>query len=298
MTARLVGIAPVVLLPFDEDGSVDVDALQSELDFLVDTGVEWVAFGFGSEVFRLTERELDEVVALTTEYAHGRLAVIVSVRAGSAKSAVQRAEAAAAAGAAAVMLPMPSYVTVSQNELASVYAAVAAASGLGVIVQDAPAMSGAEFALATLAEIVETVPNVLALKIETSASAEKISRLSELLPDAVPLLGGNGGMDFYRELERGAAGTMPSAAFADLFLAIWTSFASGQRAEARDQHNAMLPFLTLGQRDLDTFLWVEKEALRRRGVIPSSRLRDPSVRPSAALRQELDAELDRLSVKA
>ena len=155
-------------------------------------------------------------------------------------------------------------------------------------------MSGTELSLSALAAIVETVPGVLALKIETSASAEKISILTDAFGGTVSILSGNGGIDFYRELERGASGTMPSATFADHFIQVWQSYVAGRRDEAREAHQVLLPFLTLGQRDLDTFLWVEKEALRRRGVIANSRLREPSVEPTAALRRELEAELDRL----
>jgi 4-hydroxy-tetrahydrodipicolinate synthase len=294
----LAGIVPVILLPFDEDGGVDTASLERELDFLIELGVTWLAFGFGSEVFRLTESELDDVVAFTVRHCRDRAGVIVSVRAGSAPAAARRAEAAAVAGAKGVMLPMPPFATVPQHELVDLYRGVADASGLGIVVQDAPAMSGAEFSLPTLAAIVEEVPGVLALKIETSASAEKMSRLLEQLPDGVSVLGGNGGLDLYRELERGAAGTMPSAALADVFIEICRRYADGEHEQARDLHATLLPLLILGQRDLDTFLYVEKEALRRRGIIDSSRLRTPSARPSAALQREVEAELRRLTVFA
>jgi 4-hydroxy-tetrahydrodipicolinate synthase len=292
--ARLAGIVPVALLPFQQDGQVDFDSLGRELDFLVDAGVSWVAFGFGSEVFRLTEHELDEVMQRASAHSRGKLDIVANVRAGSTRAAVLRAEAAAAAGARAVMMPLPPYTTVPQAELVTLYRAVVEASGLAIIVQDAPAMSGTELSLSALAAIVENVPDVLALKIETPVSAEKISLLTEAFGATVSVLGGNGGVDFYRELERGAVGTMPSATFADRFVHVWQSFVAGRREDARQAHHELLPFLTLGQRSLDTFLWVEKEALRRRGVIASSRLRDPSVEPTAALRAELETELDRL----
>jgi 4-hydroxy-tetrahydrodipicolinate synthase len=233
-------------------------------------------------------------VRFTSDLLKGRARVFASVRAGSTKAATLRADALSLAGADALMMPVPPYATVPQGELLAVYRSVAEACALGLVVQDAPAMSGVELSIDVLQRIVDEVPNVLALKIETPASAAKISRLVELLDGAAPVFGGNGGLDFYRELERGASGTMPSAAYPDVFMRIWESFVSGNNDQSRTAHGDLLPLLTLSQRDLDTFLWTEKEISRRRGVIRSSRLRAPSQEVTPGLREELAAELERL----
>jgi len=120
--SRLVGVVPIALLPFEQDGRVDFDSLGRGLDFLVESGVSWVGFGFGSEVFRLTEEEVDEVFRFTNGHCKGKLSIIANVRAGSARAAVLRAQAAA--GARAVMMPLPQYATVPQGELVSLYRAV------------------------------------------------------------------------------------------------------------------------------------------------------------------------------
>jgi 4-hydroxy-tetrahydrodipicolinate synthase len=137
---------------------------------------------------------------------------------------------------------------------------------------------------------------VVALKVEAEPSAPKIGRIVKALDSDVAVLGGGAGLDLLHELERGAHGTMPGAALADAFLRVWTLHRAGRRKEARREFDRLLPLLVLGTRSLDTFLFVEKEILRRRGVFSTARLRLPSLPAEPELAAELARLLDTLDV--
>ena len=97
------------MTPVREDDEVAWDDLRREVDFLIAEGVAAYGFGFGSEVFRLTEAERDAALEVVVGHTAGRAIVIASVLAGSTSAAVERAETARAIGADAVMLPPPAF---------------------------------------------------------------------------------------------------------------------------------------------------------------------------------------------
>ena len=69
-------------------------------------------------------------------------------------------------------------------------------------------------------------------------------------------LGGAGGIDFWHELERGADGTVPGVAMAELFPAVHALHEAGDRDAARTLFNRHLPLIALATRDMDTFFAV------------------------------------------
>lgn len=293
---RLDGIIPILSMPFADDEAIDVADLLAQIDFLVGLGVQGIGFGFGSELFRLTEAERDETVAVAARHVAGRLPVVVGVGANSTPAAVQRAAAARDAGADVLMVTPPAIVQPSPEDVFAYYDRIARAVDLPIIVQDAPGMVGTQMSPALLSRLASEIERVVAIKVEALPTAPKVGAVATLVGEAASVLGGAGGLDFFHELERGASGTIPGAAFPELFVRVWELHRGGQRAEARTLFNSFLPLLSLSSRDLDTFLFVQKEILRRRGVLCSARLRSPCVAPDAPLLAELDALLGDLDI--
>jgi len=290
----LSGVVPILVVPVARDDAVLWDDLAREVEFLAGVGVPAVSFGFGSEVFRLTEAERDEALAVAVSAAGGRVGVIAHVLAGSTAAAIDRVTAAKALGADAAMLPAPIYATGEPDALFAYFSDVVSAVDLPVVVQDAPGMVGVEIPAPILVRLARDLEAVVALKIEAEPSAPKVGAIAAELSGEAAVLGGGHGRDLVHELERGADGTMPGPGVADAFVAIRALHVAGRRAEARAAYARLLPLIVLAVRSLDTFLFVEKEILRRRGVISSARLRLPAVPPEAALVAELDALLAEL----
>lgn len=293
---RLDGIIPILSMPFADDEAIDVADLLAQVDFLVGLGVQGIGFGFGSELFRLTEAERDETVAVAARHVAGRLPVVVGVGANSTPAGIQRAAAARDAGADVLMVTPPAIVQPSPEDVFAYYDRIARAVDLSIIVQDAPGMVGTQMSPALLSRLASEIERVVAIKVEALPTAPKVGAVATLVGEAASVLGGAGGLDFLHELERGASGTIPGAAFPELFVRVWELHRGGQRAESRTLFNGFLPLLSLSSRDLDTFLFVQKEILRRRGVLCSARLRSPCVAPDAPLLAELDALLGDLDI--
>jgi 2-keto-3-deoxy-L-arabinonate dehydratase len=295
-SVSLRGVVPILMTPVFEDGAIAWDDLRREVEFLIAEGVSAYGFGFGSEVFRLTEAERDEALDVVVRHTTGRAHVIASVLAGSTLAAVDRADAARAIGADAIMLPPPAFSAPDPQALFHHYETVALEVGIPIVVQDAPGMSGIELSPELLLRLGHEIELVVALKVEAEPSAPKIGRIVKGLDSDVAVLGGGAGLELLHELARGAHGTMPGAALADAFLRIWELYRADRRQDARREFDRLLPLLVLGTRSLDTFLFVEKEILRRRGVFSTARLRLPALPPEPELGAELDRLLDALDV--
>lgn len=296
MPIELSGVVPVLMTPVLETDELGWDDLCREVDFLLGHGIRAYAFGFGSEVFRLTDAERDAALDVVVRRTAGRAAVIANVLAGSTAAAVQRAEAARVSGAAAIMLPAPVFASADEAALFRHYATIAAEVDLPMVVQDAPSMSGGELTAELLVRLACEIEQVVALKIESEPSAAKIGVLAAQLHGEAALLGGGAGLDFIHELERGADGTMPGPGLVDWFQRVWRLFRMGHREAARHEFERLLPLLVVALRSMDTFLFVEKEILRRRGVLSSSRLRLPVSPPEPTLLGELDVLLARFDL--
>ncbi|MCY4375665.1 MAG: dihydrodipicolinate synthase family protein, partial [Spirochaetaceae bacterium] len=74
MSEPLRGIFPVVLTPYAEDGSIDMEALAREVDFSVQAGTHGLVFPvLGSEFQYLSDAERRAAVEVVVRQAGGRV---------------------------------------------------------------------------------------------------------------------------------------------------------------------------------------------------------------------------------
>jgi dihydrodipicolinate synthase/N-acetylneuraminate lyase len=293
----LQGVIPIVVTPFATDGSVDLDQLDAELEFLISRGVNWVGFGFGSEVNRLSQADLTAAVSRVVATAAGRVGVIGNAEMASIRRGLEEVRRVEQTGAALAMLRPGGLDGVGQDALFEAFATVARGSGVPVVVQDAPQSTGVDLAPSTLARLVAEVRNVVAVKVEPLNPARKISLIVERLEGAkATIIGGAGGIDYIHELERGAVATMPGPAHPELFTAIERLHLRGDRSRALEVLSRALPLMELGKRDMDTFLFVQKYVLSRRGVLSSTLLGQPHRDLDSRLPGEIDELLNELAL--
>ncbi|MET3805598.1 4-hydroxy-tetrahydrodipicolinate synthase [Nakamurella sp. UYEF19] len=287
--SRVAGVVPILVTPFAPDGTIDTADLKAELDFLVDAGIHWVGIGYGSEVNKFDATEVAELVSTTVELAAGRLKVLGNADVPSTRGGIAAVRRAMDAGADAVMVRPSGLAGVPQSEIATAFVTVARETGAPLVIQDAPQNTGVELSSATLVSIARQAPTVVALKIEPPAPAPKMTEILELAgADRITVMGGLGGAGFVQELSRGSVGTMPGPAFPEIFRRVQEAFATGDRATATTLLWRVAPFTILGSRDMESFLFIQKYLLLRRGVLTSTSLRAPHRFIDSRLQQEID----------
>lgn len=295
--APLGGVIPILVTPFELDGTISMDQLDREIDFLANTGVGWVGFGFGSEVWRLDPDELGATMQHAVQYSAGRIGIVGNAEMTSVRAGIAAVRRVAEAGAQLALVHPRLAAGIGSEALFDAFGEVAEQGTLPIIIQDAPQISGVTLPAATLARLLVEITGVVAVKIEPLAPAPKISAISAALEGrAATIIGGSGGFDFIHELQRGSSGTMPGPAHPEVFDLARRQLARGERASAFQSHARLLPLITLCSRNMDTFLFVQKYVLHRRGILEQPVLRSPHVCLEERLRHEVDELLDDLGL--
>jgi 4-hydroxy-tetrahydrodipicolinate synthase len=162
------------------------------------------------------------------------------------------------------------------------------ATGMSVVVQDYPAISGVSIAADVLADALEDLPFVAAVKAEAPPTPPAIATLAARLD--VPVFGGLGGIGLLDELAAGSAGAMTGFSFPEGLLACVKAWNEGGFEAARA---AFLPYLPLVnfEQQVRIALAVRKEALHRRALIAESAARPPAAAFPAPLSEPLDRHL-------
>jgi 4-hydroxy-tetrahydrodipicolinate synthase len=146
-------------------------------------------------------------------------------------------------------------------------------TGVGVVVQDYPLVSGVHIAAPALAQALRDLPFVVAVKAEAPPTPRAVAALTGELD--VPVFGGLGGIGLLDELACGAAGAMTGFSYPEGLIACVEAWRVGGYAQARQ---AWLPYLPLVnfEQQAGIALAIRKECLRRRGLLRESAVRPPA----------------------
>jgi 4-hydroxy-tetrahydrodipicolinate synthase len=287
---RWQGVFHVMATPFTDGGALDREGLGGLVEGAVGAGVAGLTvLGIAGEAHRLTDEERRQVVEGAVKEARGRVPVVVGVSAPGAHVAAALARVAADHGADALMVAPPAGCR-NLEAVAEYYRDVAAATGLPLVLQDEPVTTQVTMPAAFLARLCRELPRVVAVKLEEAPTPPKIAALRAALDPAPAVFGGLGGVYFFEELSRGAAGAMTGFPYPEALRAIQEAFAAGRRAEARALFHRWLPLIRYESQPgatPGTAIGLRKEILRRRGWLRSAYVRPPASRPDPATLEEL-----------
>src|SRR5258705_135797 len=162
------GVIPAVLLPFNEDLSIDEASFRAHLaDVAAVEGLSAVTINAHStEVASCSFEEQKRVLAITKDEIGAGLPIVHGVYAEGSLEAARIAEMATEGGASALLVFPPGPFTMGQRAEMAVehFRRVAGASDLPIIAFQYPLAGGQGYPLETLLKIVEAVPQVAAIK--------------------------------------------------------------------------------------------------------------------------------------
>lgn len=280
-SAALAGIYQILHTPFDDTGAIDWHSLESQIEYCIQARVHGLVIpAMASEFFALSDAERCALVEATLKAVARRVPVLVGAQAVSEPVARSFAEHAARHGADGLMAMPPYLRKAGKADLEAYYLSLAQV-GLPVMIQNAPALSGAALSAAELAALLQLHPNISYIKEEAPPILHRISQVIEKAGDSCRgVFGGANGIFLIDELERGAVGNMPAGGFVDVQVRIYNLYISGDHEAALALNNCLLPLLNYASTygvNLHKFL------LWRRGVLRSPYVRDPQ-------RTSLDAD--------
>jgi 4-hydroxy-tetrahydrodipicolinate synthase len=240
---RFPGIIPAAITPFTDDDTIDVPALRSNLEALVDAGIGGlVATGTMGEAGQLSDDERRLVVDTCVAATDGRIPVIVGVSAGSTAAARKNADVARAAGATAVMCLPPQNYPGTLPELVAFYEVVAAA-GLPIMLYNNPGASGVDLSPDVIAAIAAEVPAIVAVK-ECSGDARRIAALVNDTELEILVGGDDWALEGFATGATGWVSGVANVAPAEC-VALQEHVEAGRLAEARAIYARLLPLARL-----------------------------------------------------
>ena len=288
----LQGVITILVTPFDEGGRIDVDSLQSLIDFNIAAGVHGLGVALGSEIFKFNEVERDVVTRAVVDHVAGRVPVVINSGASGTDLAVQFSHSAEDAGADALMVIPPHFMPASAEEIADYYRQIDAAVNVPVILQDIPQ---APIPPSLALRIANQCGNVSCIKVETLPITTKVADMAQAAGERLTIIGGAGGSYFIEEMRRGSRGTMPFCSQPAAFVETWNLFQAGDEKGARRIFDASIMAVNrLGAQGGDLFYHLHKQILVRLGVIRTAVVRSPTIALDPVSRREIDELVEEL----
>jgi 4-hydroxy-tetrahydrodipicolinate synthase len=160
-----------------DDGSLDLDALRTLIDFHVNAGTAGIVIvGTTGESPTVDVDEHCLLIQATVEHVNGRIAVIAGTGANSTSEAIELTAKAKALGVDACLLVAPYYNKPTQEGLYQHYAAIAAAVDIPQILYNVPSRTGCDISNDTALRL-SSIKNIVGIKDATGG----IERGTDLL---------------------------------------------------------------------------------------------------------------------
>ena len=238
MKFRGTGIA--LITPFNEDKSVDFQALERIVNHVIDGGADFlVALGTTSEAPTLTPEEKQLVVATILKANAGRLPVLLGLGGNNTQAVIEQIKTQDFNGIDGILSVVPFYNKPNQRGMKAHFEAIADASPVPVILYNVPGRVGVNLQAATCVALAKH-PNIIAVK-EASGNLTQIMEILRDKPADFDVLSGDDGIT-QPLMALGANGVISVAANAYIkpFSKMMSAMKEGYTEEALKLHYAML----------------------------------------------------------
>ena len=174
------GSIVAIVTPMNKDGSLDMPAFRSLIDFHIGQGTDAiVVVGTSGESPTVDVTEHEMLIQVAVDHAAKRIPVIAGTGANSTKEAIELAAFSKKAGADASLTVVPYYNRPTQEGLYQHFKAIAEAVDMPHILYNVPGRTVADMSNDTVLRLAE-IPNIVGIKDATG----NIGRGSDLLQRA------------------------------------------------------------------------------------------------------------------
>lgn len=271
------GIVPIIPIPFHPDGDIHEEDLRRLVEYCVENRASAVCLpAYGSEFYKLLEKERAEVVRIAAEQSRGRIPVIGQANQGSPTAAIDLANCLMDAGADMISIAVPRTFGLSEQDVLRFFQATCRKIGSPVLIQDfnpGGATVGADFARRLHADC----PNFRYLKLEEPMMGPKVRAILEATDGKVGVLEGWSGLYMIELLPCGICGVMPGVPLLRVMDRVYREYRRGHIAEAYAAFKEVAPFIVFTLQHLELFLHVEKRLLKAMGLIRSAYVREATI---------------------
>ena len=288
----LNGITPVMATCFRDDDTIDDKALRKQIDFAIEAGAAAVCGpGFGAEFYKLSDMERYHFVDVLVEHTRKRIPAIAATSCGSTYSTIEFSRYAEKIGADCVMVTAPRTAPLPAPEIIRHYSKLCDALQIPVMLQDAD-FTGAGLPARVFVELAHNHPNFRFAKLEVVLPGEKCAEIVEQSKSQVQIIYGLGGIAMMDGLAHGASAMMPGAACLEVYVRVYELHKQGRHAEAKDLFERLIPYLAFALQHLELAIRIEKRVLEKRGILPNSLMRAPTLSLGRTYESQMESLVD------
>lgn len=284
------GSGVALVTPFNNDGSIDFDALRSLVKMQIDGGTDFlVVQGTTGESPVLTAEEKSKVLETVIDENKGRLKIVYGVG-GNNTLVIGENLKKVPSGVDGILSVSPYYNKPTQKGIIEHFKYLASCTELPIILYNVPGRTGSNMLAETSLELAK-IDNIVAVK-EASGNMEQIMEIIRLKPEGFGVLSGDDAITMPL-ISAGADGVISvvANAFPEKFSEMVHASIEENLPVARKAHYELLPV---------TKMFFEegnpagvKVALAKRGIMQSN-LRLPLVPVSEGLKSRIEKETETL----
>lgn len=193
---RLKGMGVALITPFNEDGSVDYDALMKLVDYQLQNGTDFLCvLGTTAETPTLTSEEKKRIKELVIERVNGRIPILLGVSSNCTQTVVNTVKYDDLKGVDALLVAVPYYNKPSQEGIYQHYKAIANATNLPVVLYNVPGRTGVNMTAETTLRLARDFKNIVAVK-EASGNITQMDEIIKNKPEDFDVISGDDGITF------------------------------------------------------------------------------------------------------
>lgn len=193
MQFNLKGSIVALVTPFNEDGSVNFEALTNLLEFQISNGTDGIlVLGTTGESSTMTHEEDDSVVEHTMKVVNGRVPVIAGSGSNDTQTAIEKSLKYERMGVDALLLITPYYNKANEEGMIRHFLAVADRVHTPIIIYNVPGRTGCSLSLHAV-EVLSKHKNIVGIK-EASGNISYAANVAKLLNDDFVMYSGNDDM--------------------------------------------------------------------------------------------------------
>jgi 4-hydroxy-tetrahydrodipicolinate synthase len=192
---ELIGTGTALITPFNNDHSIDFDALSRIIEQQIAGGTNYfVMLGTTGESATLSNEEKSAVVSHIKKANAGRLPLVLGVGGNNTSDVVEQLKSLDTDGLTAILSVSPYYNKPNQQGIIYHYNEVANASPLPIILYNVPGRTGSNMTASTQLELAKH-PNIVATK-EASGNMEQVMSILKDKPSEFLVISGDDALTF------------------------------------------------------------------------------------------------------
>ena len=190
------GLGIALITPFQEDGSVDYDALKRLVTYQLDNGADFFCIlATTGETPTLTAEEKLTIKNLIVEIVQARVPILMGCGGNNTAAVVNELRTADLKGIDGILSVCPYYNKPSQEGLYQHFRAIAAATELPVVLYNVPGRTGVNLKAETTVRLARDCHNIVAIK-EASGNLEQVDEIIKNKPRDFDVISGDDSLTF------------------------------------------------------------------------------------------------------